>query len=288
MSDTSTRNTAKRAGKSGAAAEKSAAKRTGKHAGPAAAPARQSRAGRPRVRHDALGEAPVLQAESEPGEDIITRIYNTVFESVMDQRLTPGTKLPEAALCELFGVGRTVVQKALQKLAHEHIVELRPNRGAVVAMPTPEETREIFEARRSLEAAIMRLAVRNATRADLAKLRRQLKEEHEVMHSYAQTRWARLASSFHMRVAELSRNATLQRYLGELVSRCSLIVALHEPAGYASCEHEEHTHIVDLIERGDAEGAVAAMESHLVSLEEHIHLVSGKSENNLARMLGME
>jgi DNA-binding GntR family transcriptional regulator len=98
----------------------------------------------------------------------------------------------------------------------------------------------------------MRLAVRNATRADLAKLRRQLKEEHAVMHSYAQTHWARLASSFHMRVAELSRNATLQRYLAELVSRCSLIVALHEPAGYAACEHDEHTHIVDLIERGDA------------------------------------
>jgi DNA-binding GntR family transcriptional regulator len=140
-------------------------------------------------------------------------------------------------------------------------VELRPNRGAVVAMPTPEETREIFQARRALEGAIMRLAVQNATRADLARLRRQLKEEHAVMRSYAQTHWARLASSFHMRVAELSRNPTLQRYLAELVSRCSLIVALHEPAGYAACEHDEHTHIVDLIERGDAEGAVAAMEA---------------------------
>ncbi len=276
MSDTSPRKTAK------------PSSRTRKPPEVTPAPARQSRAGRPRVRHDALTDAPALVLDGEVGEDIIARIYQTVFDSVMSQRLTPGTKLPEAALCELFGVGRTVVQKALQKLAHEHIVELRPNRGAVVAMPTPEETREIFQARRALEGVIMRLAVQNATRADLAKLRRQLKEEHEVMHSYAQTHWARLASSFHMRVAELSRNATLQRYLSELVSRCSLIVALHEPAGYAACEHDEHTHIVDLIERGDAEGAVAAMEAHLLSLEEHIHLVSEKSGNSLARMLGME
>ncbi|EOA06051.1 GntR family transcriptional regulator [Herbaspirillum frisingense GSF30] len=276
MSDTSPRKTAK------------PSSRTRKPPEVSPAPARQSRAGRPRVRHDALTDAPALVLDGEVGEDIIARIYQTVFDSVMSQRLTPGTKLPEAALCELFGVGRTVVQKALQKLAHEHIVELRPNRGAVVAMPTPEETREIFQARRALEGAIMRLAVQNATRADLAKLRRQLKEEHEVMHSYAQTHWARLASSFHMRVAELSRNATLQRYLSELVSRCSLIVALHEPAGYAACEHDEHTHIVDLIERGDAEGAVAAMEAHLLSLEEHIHLVSENSGNSLARMLGME
>nr|WP_198981973.1 GntR family transcriptional regulator [Herbaspirillum sp. ASV7] len=280
MSDTPARKPAKstpRRGKSTPAAA----------AAPSPQP-RRSGAGRPRVRHDALTELPPLQLDGEGGDDIIARIYQTVFDSVMSQRLTPGTKLPEAALCELFGVGRTVVQKALQKLAHEHIVELRPNRGAVVAMPTPEETREIFEARRALEGAIMRLAVQNATRADLARLRRQLKEEHAVMHSYAQTHWARLASSFHMRVAELSRNPTLQRYLAELVSRCSLIVALHEPAGYAACEHDEHTHIVDLIERGDVDGAVAAMDAHLVTLEEHIHLVSEKSGNSLARMLGME
>lgn len=250
--------------------------------------AEPKRAGRPRVRHDTLADAPALQLDTDSSDDIIVRIYNTVFESVMSQRLTPGTKLPEAALCELFGVGRTVVQKALQKLAHEHIVELRPNRGAVVAMPTPEETREIFEARRALESAIMRLAVKNTTRGDITRLRKQLKEEHEVMHSYAQTRWARLASSFHMRVAEIARNPTLQRYLGELVSRCSLIVALHEPAGYAACEHDEHTLIVDLMESGDVDAAVAAMEGHLVTLEEHIHLVSEKSGNSLARMLGME
>ncbi|MFL9923172.1 GntR family transcriptional regulator [Herbaspirillum lusitanum] len=249
------------------------------------------RSGRPKVRHDALADTPALMFEANDGvggDDIIQRIYQTVFDSVMSQRLTPGTKLPEAALCELFGVGRTVVQKALQKLAHDHIVELRPNRGAVVAMPTPEETREIFEARRALESAILALAVKHATKSDLNKLRKQLKEEHEVMHSYVQTDWARLASSFHMRVAELSRNPILQRYLGELLSRCSLIVALHEPAGYAACEHDEHTSIVDLIERGDTAGAIAAMEEHLLALEQHIQLVSEKSGNSLARMLGME
>jgi DNA-binding GntR family transcriptional regulator len=155
---------------------------------------------------------------------MVKHIYQTVFERVMSQQLAPGTKLPEAALCQLFNVGRTTVQKALQKLAHEHIVELRPNRGAIVAMPTAQEMHEIFEARRSLEAAV---------------------------HTYRQPDWARLASSFHLRVAELARNPILQRYLGELLSRCSLIVALHEPGDHASCEHDEHARIVDCIAAGD-------------------------------------
>lgn len=240
----------------------------------------------------AKSPAPILDIiadtdRTDTSDTLVLRIYQTVFDSVMSQRLKPGTKLPEAALCELFNAGRTTIQKALQKLAHDHIVDLRPNRGAVVAMPTKEETRQIFEARRALETAILPLAVKNATKSDLAKLRGMLEEEHKVMHTHKQVEWARLASNFHLRIAELSRNTLLQRYLSELVSRCSLIVALHEPGGHASCEHDEHTLIVDCIERGDVEGATQAMQAHLSVLEERIELMNEKSGTSLARMLGM-
>lgn len=227
-------------------------------------------------------ELPGLQ----PGDDVETRIYNTVFESVMTQRLKPGTKLPEASLCELFDVSRATVRKVLQKLAHDHIVELRVNRGAVVAAPTPEETRQIFEARRQMEASIVRLAAAKATRADITSLRNQLKQEHEAMHSFAQPQWARLASAFHLRLAEVAGNAILQRYLIELVSRCSLIVALYEPPGNASCEHDEHARIVDYIEKGDAERAVKLMDEHLRTLEANVCVESEEADNSLARMLG--
>ena len=46
-------------------------------------------------------------------DDVETRIYRAVFDSVMSQRLTPGTKLTEASLCSLFGVSRSVVRKVL-------------------------------------------------------------------------------------------------------------------------------------------------------------------------------
>lgn len=117
-------------------------------------------------------------APADESADVETRIYRAVFDSVMGQRLKPGTKLPEAPLCELFGVSRSVVRKVLQKLAHDHIVQLRPNRGAIVAVPTREETRQIFEARRALEAAIVRLVAERATARDLKGLREQLRAEH--------------------------------------------------------------------------------------------------------------
>ena len=219
--------------------------------------------------------------------DVEERIFRSVFEGVANQRLAPGTKLPEASLCELFGVSRALVRKVLQRLAHDHIVELRPNRGAIVAMPSPEETRQIFEARRALEAALVRIAVRNATATDIDALRRHLDEEHAAMHRYAQPEWARLASSFHLRVARLARNPILERYLTELMSRCSLIVALYEPPGNAACEHDEHAGVVDAIAAGDADTAVRLMEEHLLVLERNIALDRPASERSLGQMLGL-
>ncbi len=220
-------------------------------------------------------------------DDIEERIYRSVFEGVANQRLAPGTKLPEASLCELFGVSRALVRKVLQRLSHDHIVELRPNRGAIVAMPSPEETRQIFEARRALEAALVRMAVQNANPTDIDALRLHLDEEHGAMHRYAQPEWARLASSFHLRVARLARNPILERYLTELMSRCSLIVALYEPPGNAACEHDEHARLVDAIASGDADKAVRLMEEHLLVLERNIALDRPASERSLGQMLGL-
>lgn len=226
-------------------------------------------------------------AAATPGAATDERVYRAVFDSVMQQRLPPGTKLPEAALCEMFGVSRSVVRRVLQKLAHDHIVQLRPNRGAIVAVPTPEETREIFEARRSLEAALVRLATAKATPADVDALRAQLQAEHDAMHRVAQPEWARLASSFHLRLARLARNPILERHLVEIVSRCSLIVALYEPPGNAACEHDEHAAIVDCIARRDAEAAVGLMDRHLLELEANIRLRRDGAEPDLRAMLGL-
>ena len=214
-------------------------------------------------------------------------IYHAVFESVMSQRLAPGTKLPEQGLSDLFGVHRAVVRKVLQRLAHDRIVDLRPNRGAVVAEPTVQETRQIFEARRLMEAAILPLAAARITKAELAALRRQLREEHATLHQHNQPAWARLASNFHLKIAELGRNPILQRYLVEMVSRCSLIVALYEPPGNACCEHDEHEAIVKCIERGDADGAVRLMDEHLQVLERNVCLQTEARAPGLKELLGL-
>jgi len=186
----------------------------------------------------------------------------------------PGTKLVEASLCETFGVSRTIVRQALQRLAQAKVVDLKPNKGATVSSPTPEETREIFEARRAIEAAILPLTIANASRSRIKLLRERLGAEHDALLARDHGRWVRLAGDFHLALAQLAGNAVLLHVLTELMSRCSLIVALYEAEGESDCEHDEHVALVDRIELGDVAGAVALMEQHLLALESHLRIPS--------------
>jgi len=229
-------------------------------------------------------------AQSRPkrGEQPLDgRIYDSIYRAVMTQRLKPGTRLPEARLCELFGVSRTLVRKALLRLAHEHIVELRPNKGAVVASPTPEETGEVFTARRAVEGAIVPLVSARATPADIERLRTMLDTEHEALHRGQHADWAQSAGNFHLALAELSGNRVLAGFLSELMTRCSLIVALYQAPGDSQCEHEEHARLVDLIASGKGAEAASLMDAHLDALERRIRFVPEAPEPDLGDLLGL-
>jgi DNA-binding GntR family transcriptional regulator len=80
------------------------------------------------------------------------QVYEQIWSAIIDNSLPPATRLVEERLCEIFGVGRTRLRQVLQRLAHERVVTLMPNRGAMVAKPSVREAKEVFTARRVLEA----------------------------------------------------------------------------------------------------------------------------------------
>ena len=213
------------------------------------------------------------------------RIYKAVVTAVMSHRLPPGTHLGEADFCELYQVSRTTVRKALQRLAHDHIIELRPNRGAVIASPTPQEAREIFAARRALEREIVPLVIRHATPESLKQIRAALAAEDAARRSGDRAAWIRLGGEFHLLLARLAGNHVLLRFMGELVSRCSLIIALYETPGSAMCENDEHQDLATLIEQGKVNQAIHLIEHHLLAIEARLHLAGQDRKVNLAQAL---
>ena len=73
--------------------------------------------------------------------------------------------------------------------------------------------------------------------------------------------------------------------MGELVSRCSLIIALYETPGSAMCENDEHQDLATLIERGKVKEAIHLIEHHLLAIEARLHLAGQDRKVNLAQAL---
>jgi DNA-binding GntR family transcriptional regulator len=78
----------------------------------------------------------------------------------------------------------------------------------------------------------------------------------------------RLAGEFHIKLAEMAGNRLLQRYLSEVVSRCSLILALYGRPHSSECAVAEHREIIEALRRGDAKAATTLMDRHVGSVEE--------------------
>src|ERR1700728_3165011 len=121
---------------------------------------------------------------SRSGRDGIdtAQVHERIWSAIVDHSLPPETRLVESELCEIFGVGRTRVRQVLQRLAHERVVTLMRNRGAMVAKPNVREAREVFAARRVIEAHIVETFIKSATRKDMNRLHDHLAREHEAWH----------------------------------------------------------------------------------------------------------
>nr|WP_306766366.1 GntR family transcriptional regulator [Shinella pollutisoli] len=210
----------------------------------------------------------IVEADEVDEADIVERI----FDAVIEQRLPPGTKLSESALCEAFGVGRMRIRRALLLLASREVVELHANRGAFVASPTPEQARQVFEARLALEPNITRLAVQRASEEDIAELNRLLELEYVAHRERRRHDAIRLSGQFHTILAQIAGNAILIRTMKELVTRTSLIIGLFGAPGLSDCRDDDHAAIVRAFHTRDAEKAAWMMTLHLKHIESHLQL----------------
>lgn len=215
------------------------------------------------------GNSGLLSAETPPADEAI---YQEIYGAIVDHRLPPGTRLREEPLGEAFGVSRTRIRKVLQQLGHSQIVELHPNRGAFVAQPSVEEAREIFAARRIVEAGLVAALASSASPRQIEQLRAFVAKERKAQRRGDQSPMIRLSGEFHLKIAEMVGNRPLLGFLRELVSRTSLIIALYESPGGPPCNSDDHACLVDLIATGATKRAVEIMGRHLHTIEDSLRL----------------
>jgi DNA-binding GntR family transcriptional regulator len=214
-------------------------------------------------------------------------IAERVFSAVMEQRIPPGTKLSENALCDIYGVSRARIRRALLVLAQRKIVDLHSNRGAFVASPSPDEARNVFAARRAIEPTIVRNVVTAIDDAQIADLQDHVDRESAAHVAGNRHEAIRLSGSFHIKLAEIAGNPILTGFIEELVARTSLIIGLFGSPGIASCLDGEHRAIIGIIAARDAAEAASWMVKHLDHIQSELELTSApEAEIDIRAILG--
>ncbi|MDF2812892.1 MAG: gntR [Microvirga sp.] len=225
-----------------------------------------------RTEGDKVGETRDDATEEVVGGALDDAIYERIHAAIAAQNLPPGTRLREDEMRQIFGVSRARIRKVFSRLAHAGLVTIEPNKGASVFQPTPKEAREIFAARRGIEGTIMRLLSGNLPPADRVTLERHIAGEATAEARRDWSEMVRLSGEFHLRLAEISGNTILLRFLRELITREALVILVYEKPGQPSCSHHEHEQILEALVAGDAGRAAGLMDEHLANIEERLDL----------------
>ncbi|MGE3702014.1 MAG: GntR family transcriptional regulator [Hyphomicrobiaceae bacterium] len=194
-------------------------------------------------------------------------VYDAILRAYVMGRLSPGLRLPEGPLADIFGVSRERVRRVLQRLAHERWLEIVPNRGAVVPRPTREDAQEVTQARTIIETGVIKQLLDTPRLIDRQALRRHLVAEQQALRRGDAVRMTRLTAEFHGLLASFLRNQWIRRQVEELTLRGLVYVSLYgDAAGPTCCGPREHRQIAQWLLAGDAERAKSAMVEHLEGL----------------------
>lgn len=188
-------------------------------------------------------------------------VYDTLAEMIASGSLKPGQHLVESDLAEHLGVSRQPIREALQRLAVDGWVELRPAYGAYVHVPTAEEVAQLLGVRSVLEAYSAREATQHATREHVARLRELYDAGIAVLGADDEAGLVAANADLHAYMVQMSGNRVLVELISQVERRVRWYYApIARPRGKEAWN--EHNALIAAIADGDADRAEQLMRAH--------------------------
>lgn len=187
--------------------------------------------------------------------------YHMILEAIDVGVYKPGDRLVESDLAERFGVSRTPIREALQRLETQSLLE-RDGRSLIVASLNHNQMAELYAVRRALEGLAARLAARHATEEEIKVLHDMVKMDDALIDDPKAL--SRANRRFHEQIHLASHNRYLVQQL-DLVHRTMALMATTSLAaeGRGEIAQSEHKGIVEAIEARDEAAAEAALQDHI-------------------------
>lgn len=205
------------------------------------------------------------------------QIARIIEGEILAGRYARGEHLQQDEVCRRFGVSRTPAREALRKLQALNLVELIPNRGARVRVPTLRELEEVYQVRAELEGFAAELAVE----AEDPSIVRRLEEAHAALAGVLPAAVAALDGSdegagerlrhandtFHGIIHGAGGNRRLGEMIQELhryFPKDTVRLAIRTPEAFHALYLDDHAVILEWIASGQGGRARAAMRDHIL------------------------
>jgi DNA-binding GntR family transcriptional regulator len=187
--------------------------------------------------------------------------YDLILDAIDGGAYRPGDRLVESELADRFGVSRTPIREALQRMETQGLVA-RDGRSLIVASLDHTQLAELYVVRGELEGLAARLAARAAAPEEVRVLREMLEADRALLGDPEAL--SRANRRFHRQIHLASHNRFLVQQL-DLVHRSMALLASTSLSaqGRPKGTLEEHEAIVRAIEAGDGEAADAALREHI-------------------------
>ena len=188
--------------------------------------------------------------------------YSLILDAIEAGQFKPGDRLVESELADRFGVSRTPVREALQRLETQSMLT-RDGRSLIVASLDHNQLSELYAVRGELEGLAARLAARHATEEEVHVLRSMVRDDRALVGGDPRA-LSRANKRFHRLVHLASLNRFLVQQL-DLVHRSMALMATTSFAaeGRDLKAMDEHDAIVAAIEARDGEAAARALKTHI-------------------------
>lgn len=193
-------------------------------------------------------------------DEVVGRLRDLIVEG----RLAGGTRVHEGRLCEQLGVSRTPLREALKVLANEGLVDLLPNRGAVVRPVTAKDTRDLLRVLGRLEALAGELACAHGSDDEIAELRSVHQRMLELHRAGNILEYFKLNQVIHNGIVRMARNPTLASLHDTLQARVKRIRFVPHDFGVATDQPlREHEQMMAALTARDGKRLGKLLDEHL-------------------------
>lgn len=213
----------------------------------------------------------MMDTENLPGltrPNISEEVYRTLRERFLSQQFKPGQRLHLAEMEKQMEISRTPLKDALNRLALEGLVKIKPRSGTFVAPLDPREIAESFDVRRVLELYALELAVPSLTAAQLREIHSLAQEMGEALtwmdEAQKYRRYVELDHKMHELLVAYAGNRRLKA-AWEQVNVHGQMARVHYQSEEAllKLSQQEHEDILHALEARDVVAAQRALDYHI-------------------------